>query len=496
MNKYEKEIEKVLLDNEKEILKKIKKSYAEALEKVNQRLKDLMSNELTQSKRYQLEYQKRLKKEIEAIINLLANDNINNIDKYLSKVYEDSFIGTQYVLQSAGVPFLFKINQEEVVKSISKKIEDYKLAERIYKNLNKIKSIVQNEITRGIIQGYTYSKISRQLKMNIENDLKKAYRIARTEAGRVTMEAKYSCMKRTRKNGVDIVKMWDSTIDNRTRNSHVQLDGQIKELDEPFEINGHKAMYPHNFGIAKEDINCRCGMLSRVRKGLEYDREHGFTKMVDGERKEFKNIEDYNDFKRKYFDFYKKNSSKLNDNKNIINDTLLNKEIGKSKYLNEYSNKLCNDVYNKFKENGYENIGVINVINNNVLGDIHTDKKIDSVNFSIKQINLLELQNNRSVLLVHNHPKNDTFSKNDIYKLIVNRKICGIIAVGKDYNYFLEINQQDIIKIKEFNEIWKEIELEIVNYAQKSKKITSETLHDIYIKVFEKRGWNYGRRRR
>ena len=62
-----------------------------------------------------------------------------------------------------------------------------------------------------------------------------------------------------------------TTLDKKTRKAHRLLDGQIRELDEPFEINGHKAMYPSNFGIPSLDINCRCAVLQRARWALDQD---------------------------------------------------------------------------------------------------------------------------------------------------------------------------------------------------------------------------------
>ena len=43
---------------------------------------------------------------------------------------------------------------------------------------------------------------------------------------------------------------------------NTMLDGQIRELDKPFEVAGRKAMYPSGFA---EDIHCRCALLQRAR---------------------------------------------------------------------------------------------------------------------------------------------------------------------------------------------------------------------------------------
>lgn len=302
MNRYQNEVEKQLLENEKGILDKLKNNYATALNDVKQRIKDLQSNELTQSKIYQLQYQQNLQKQLQAITDLLSADNVNSISDYLNKMYQDGFIGTLYNMQNEGVPFIMPIDQQSVIKSISKKTEDFQLSKTLYKNAEELKKVIISEITRGISQGFSYSNISKKIALHSEADLKKAYRIARTEGGRVQNEAKFEVMKRAKENGADVVKQWDSTIDKRTRKTHMQLDGQIREIDEPFEIGGNKAMYPHDFGIAEEDINCRCVLLERARWAVE-DIEK-FSKNVDGDIVQFENIKDYKEYKEKYFDFY------------------------------------------------------------------------------------------------------------------------------------------------------------------------------------------------
>ena len=92
-----------------------------------------------------------------------------------------------------------------------------------------------------------------------------------------------------------------TTLDKKTRKAHRLLDGQ--ELDESFEINGHKAMYPSNFGIPSLDINCRCAVLKRARWALDQDeletlkdwaKYYGLNKSKDFEdfKKKYLNIKD------------------------------------------------------------------------------------------------------------------------------------------------------------------------------------------------------------
>ena len=68
--------------------------------------------------------------------------------------------------------------------------------------------------------------------------------------------------------GADVVKEWDAVLDGKTRPTHRKLHGQIREIDEPFEMDGKKAMYPGEFNDPAEDCNCRCDSHTRSRIAL------------------------------------------------------------------------------------------------------------------------------------------------------------------------------------------------------------------------------------
>ena len=104
--------------------------------------------------------------------------------------------------------------------------------------------------------------------------------------------------------GADVVKQWDASLDNKTRKSHMKVDGEIRELDEPFS-NG--LMFPGDpSGKAKEVINCRCALLQRARWALGNDytkwspdepveiSDDGTTQLVKIEAK------NYESFKKQY----------------------------------------------------------------------------------------------------------------------------------------------------------------------------------------------------
>ena len=94
-------------------------------------------------------------------------------------------------------------------------------------------------------------------------------RIARTEGHRIQVAANLDAMQAAKERGADVVKQWDATLDETTRERHRELDGQIREIDEYFEYSGGTVKAPGMFGNPAEDCNCRCAVLTRARWALD-----------------------------------------------------------------------------------------------------------------------------------------------------------------------------------------------------------------------------------
>ena len=150
MNKFDKEILKVLLEDEGKLLKELQSVYSAALADIKRNVKWLMTDEMTQSKIYQLEYQQVLEKRIDAILDVLNSNDEAAIMTFLSNIYNDSFYGVNYVIQQQGIPLLFNISDEEVLLSVLRKTGDMTFAQRLGKNMSEFKRTIKNEISRGI----------------------------------------------------------------------------------------------------------------------------------------------------------------------------------------------------------------------------------------------------------------------------------------------------------------------------------------------------------
>lgn len=272
MNKRQKEVQQAFLDNEKKVLKKLESNYQDALDEINSKIELLMARQDADMQHviYQVEYQKALKTQVQSILETLQTNEFETVSEYLGNAYHDGFIGTMYDLQGQGIPLIFPIDQEAVVAAVQ---QETKLSEPLYtamgKDITDLKKKITGEISRGLSSGQMYGEISRNIASWARIPKNNAMRIARTEAHRIQCKATADAQFRAKEKGADVVKQWDASLDKRTRDSHVQVDGEIRELDERFS-NGLR--YPGDpSGGAGEVINCRCALLQRARWALGND---------------------------------------------------------------------------------------------------------------------------------------------------------------------------------------------------------------------------------
>lgn len=300
MNKRQKEVITSQLKAEQKILRNLKVVYKQAAKDCAERAAILLGEgETAQSRIYQAEYQRALEKQLNGILDRMNSKNYNTVSEYLNDCYTNGFIGSVYDTAGQGIPLVLPINQKQVIKAVQL---DSKISEGLYSEMGKdtklLKKQIKAQISRGISNGSSYSEIARNINGKMDIGYTNAVRIVRTEGHRIQSASALDAMYAAREKGADVVKQWDSTLDGKTRDSHRRLDGQLRELDEKFEIDGKKAIAPGYFGSPKEDCNCRCGLLQRARWALDEDE----LKTLH-ERAEYYGLDktsNFEDFKEKY----------------------------------------------------------------------------------------------------------------------------------------------------------------------------------------------------
>lgn len=329
MNKHQKLVQQAFLDDEEKVIRKLKNQYshslkeierkAEALQKDIERLDTLAKLSIDdeekekilsqrRSKVYQKQYQDSLKKQVSDILDNMHDNEFKTVSAYLDKCYEQGFLGAMYDLQGQGIPLCFPLDQEAMVRAVQL---DSKISQGLYTRLGEDVSVLKKKIaaqvSRGISTGMTFPQIAKQLAGVTNIGFNNAVRIARTEGHRIQCQSGMDACYKAKEKGADVVKQWDSTLDGATRESHVAVDGEVRELDEKFS-NG--LMFPSDpSGSAAEVVNCRCALLQRARwaVGDSFTKMNNFTKEIET----FESPENYADFKKAFFSKENKNHMKF-----------------------------------------------------------------------------------------------------------------------------------------------------------------------------------------
>ena len=326
INRRQKIVQQQFLNNEEAVIKRLTQVYTQSLKDVTAKSKklyeeiealtavyDTVEDEAEkavlksriQSKVYQKQYQDSLKKQVSDILDDMHEKSYTTVADYLNQCYEDGFVGALYDIQGQGIPLAFPLDQESMVRAVQL---DSKISSGLYNHLRedigKLKKNITAQVSRGISSGMTFKQIAQQLSTKMTGQYKNpggslyyATRIARTEGHRIQCQAGMDACYKAKEKGADVVKQWSSTLDAKTRNSHIDVDEQIRELDEKFS-NG--LMFPGDpSGGAAEVCNCRCALHQRARWNLDsgFTKMNNFTKQLET----FDSPEDYAEFKKSFF---------------------------------------------------------------------------------------------------------------------------------------------------------------------------------------------------
>lgn len=315
MNKRQLEVEKSKLREEKKLLKELKKIYEDAAKEVEQKIRisngkidlllsvydelDEKQKSLLQSQIYQKKFQENLKKQLDELIGNLNADSYDSITRYLTDSYYTGYIGTMYDIQGQGIPLITPINEKQVTRAMTLNTKlSVPLYTRMGIDVGVLKKQIAKHISRGIATSSPYAHIARNIDGASNIGFNKAMRIARTEGHRIQVLSANDAQHAAKAKGCEVVKQWDATLDGRTRPMHRLLDGKLAEIDEPFVVDDMEVMYPGGFGIASQDVNCRCALLQRARWALDADELKTLK-----ERAEYYGLDksdDFRDFREKY----------------------------------------------------------------------------------------------------------------------------------------------------------------------------------------------------
>ena len=96
-------------------------------------------------------------------------------------------------------------------------------------------------------------------------ELTSAVRAARTAMTGAQNAGRMDSYAAAQRMGIKLQKRWLATLDNRTRHEHRKLDGQVRDNEKPFEVDGEEIRFPGDPEAAGYLVyNCRCTLIAVV----------------------------------------------------------------------------------------------------------------------------------------------------------------------------------------------------------------------------------------
>lgn len=121
---------------------------------------------------------------------------------------------------------------------------------------------LNSAVLQGIVNGESMDKIAARIYPIVDNNAAAAIRNARTMVTGAQNQGRQDSYKQMADMGIVLKKVWMATPDERTRESHLLLDGEEVEYNKEFS-NG--LMFPGDPGGAPEEVyNCRCTMVTDI----------------------------------------------------------------------------------------------------------------------------------------------------------------------------------------------------------------------------------------
>jgi len=206
----------------------------------------------------------KLEAEIREELRKLGGKSARLTERELAEAYREMYFDTGAALEkAAGIAIGYAVLRGLLVdEAVARPTTGMSILERIFMHRDDLAARVRQIVTRGLMRGATYSQMMADVRKQLSLDAVRATRWVNTEAHRLLNEARWQAGLEAKAAGVELRKVWVTMADERVRDTHVGMEGQIREIDEYFESpSGAKTLYPGGFGVLEEDTNCRCEIV-------------------------------------------------------------------------------------------------------------------------------------------------------------------------------------------------------------------------------------------
>jgi hypothetical protein len=277
LEKYAKKLMKLLNKRQLSAMKSIRQQYDGFLKEVLFELSLIYARleregTLTYAEINRFNDLQRFIKRVSAQSVLLGSANRDILLDLLENSYDLSYSFMSYAIEmeteivlAGATPRMTEI----LAQVYDNPIYGLRLETALQRDRRMIVTGINGAIADGVRAGESYPMIAKRIQSEFDSSFKRALRIAHTETHRVRERASHESAINADRQGVKMIKIWRNMDDEKVRDTkkadHVKMEGQTKpETDFFISHLGQQALVPSMFGIAEQDINCRCYASRRV----------------------------------------------------------------------------------------------------------------------------------------------------------------------------------------------------------------------------------------
>ncbi|MBA4274079.1 MAG: hypothetical protein C0436_00335 [Alphaproteobacteria bacterium] len=208
----------------------------------------------------------KLDETVKGVVKVGSVTDIRNIELHGKDIYELSYDGAAWVYQQGyGLPVTGGVKVRLVAGALYSDFYGNPFPELLKINWAAYYDDIMGAVNRGLNQGHSYSKMAKIIAERADANYSKALRIAATEGHRIQNQAWLDSLEILNEAGVEYGKMWVSTVDSKTREDHISMDGDFADANGIFHLpNGATGPAPGKTGSASQDIRCRCVAVTTI----------------------------------------------------------------------------------------------------------------------------------------------------------------------------------------------------------------------------------------
>lgn len=190
-------------------------------------------------------------------------------------------------------------------------------------------------------------------------------------------------------------------------------------------------------------------------------------------------------------EYYNGKKEKMNwqEQKEKLESKVIKPYLYKNKSTEYRINKYENRIMELYRENGNENMCLLDNETGKLIGNITEGQKRTTVGPDRITAMKLLTRKNKSVIAIHNHPENYSFSLTDILSYNKIKQFDTMILLTNNYKYYLKKNTTNKYISKEMIQLYRTIEKEIKKKYNSLNEVEKRDLTNQ--KFFKKVGWTY-----